>query len=64
MPKHRALVFLGHILESASPDERSRFLRRRVPPPVRLLYLLIGRRAFTRETAVLRAALAEPSRTA
>ena len=64
MPKHRALVFLGHILESASPDERSRFLRRRVPPPVRLFYRLIGRRAFSRETAALRAALAAPSRTA
>jgi hemerythrin-like domain-containing protein len=64
MPKRSALVFLGHILESASPAERSRFLRRRVPPPVRLLYRLIGRRAFTRETATLRAALAAPSRTA
>jgi len=64
MPKRRALVFLGHILESASPGEQSRFLRRRVPPPVRLLYRLIGRRAFTRETAALRAALAAPSRTA
>jgi len=64
MPKRRALVFLGHILESASPGEQSQFLRRRVPPPVRLLYRLIGRRAFTRETAALRAALAAPSRTA
>lgn len=63
MPKRRALVFLGHILESASPDEGSRFLRRRVPPAVRLLYRLVGRRAFTRETAALRAALAAPSRT-
>jgi hemerythrin-like domain-containing protein len=57
MPKRRALVFLGHILESASPAERSRFLNR-VPPPVRLLYQLIGRRAFARETAALRAGLA------
>jgi hemerythrin-like domain-containing protein len=56
MSKRRALVFLGHILESASPAERSRFLRR-VPPPVRLLYRLIGRRAFTRETTALRAGL-------
>jgi iron-sulfur cluster repair protein YtfE (RIC family) len=64
MPKRRALVFLGHILESASPEEGCRFLRRRVPPPVRLLYRLIGRRAFTRETAALRAAPAAPSRTA
>lgn len=63
MPKRRALVFLGHILESASPAERSRFLRR-VPPPVRLLYRLIGRRAFTRETATLRAGLADPSHAA
>jgi len=60
MPKRRALVFLGYILESASPAERSRFLRR-VPPPVRLLYRLIGRRMFMRETAALRAGRAEPS---
>jgi hemerythrin-like domain-containing protein len=65
MPKRRALVFLGHILESASPAERSRFLGRRVPPPVRLLYRLTGRRAFTRETAALRAGLApDPSHAA
>jgi hemerythrin-like domain-containing protein len=63
MPKRRALVFLGHILESASPAERSRFLHR-VPPPVRLLYRLIGRRAFQRETAALRAGLPQPSRAA
>jgi hemerythrin-like domain-containing protein len=63
MPKRRALVFLGHILESASPAERSRFLRR-VPPPVRLLYRLTGRRAFARETAALRAGLADPSHAA
>ncbi len=60
MPKRRALVFLGHILASASPEERTPFLRRRVPPPVRLAYRLIGHRAFTRETAVLRARLREP----
>jgi hemerythrin-like domain-containing protein len=63
MPKRRALVFLGHILESASPDERSRFLLKRVPPPVRLLYRLIGRRAFTHETAALRAALPHSMKT-
>lgn len=56
MPKRRALVFLGHILSSASPAEQDRFMRR-VPPPVRLTYRLVGRRAFTRETAVLRAGL-------
>lgn len=64
MPKRRALVFLGHILASASPEERVRFLRRRVPPPVRLAYRLIGRRAFARETAALRAGLPEPMPTA
>jgi len=37
---------------------------RRVPPPVRLLYRWIGRRAYTRETAALRAGLPEPSPTA
>jgi hypothetical protein len=63
MPKRRALVFLGRILESASPAERSRFLGR-VPPPVRLLYRLTGRRAFARETAALRAGLADPSHAA
>ncbi len=63
MPRRRALVFLGHILESASPAERSRFLRR-VPPPARLLYRLIGRPAFRRETAALRAGLADPSHAA
>jgi hemerythrin-like domain-containing protein len=60
MPKRRGLVFLGHILESASPAERSRFLRR-VPPPARLLYRLIGRPAHRRETTALRSCLAEPS---
>jgi len=60
MPKLRALVFLGHILESASPAEQSRFLRR-VPPPVRLFYRLIGKRAFRRETGALRAGLPAPS---
>lgn len=59
MPKRRALVFLGHILESASPPERARFLRR-VPPPVRMAYRLIGQRAFIRETTALRAGLEQP----
>ena len=63
MPKRRALVFLGHILESASPAERSRFLRR-VPPPVRVLYRLTGICAFTRDTAALRVGLANPSHAA
>jgi len=63
MPKRRALVFLGHILESASPAEWSRFLRR-VPPPVRVLYRLTGIRAFTRDTAALRVGLANPSHAA
>src|ERR1700722_12506889 len=60
MPKRRALVFLGHILSSASPAEQTRFLHR-VPPKVRLAYRLIGHRAFTRETAALRAGLPAPS---
>jgi hemerythrin-like domain-containing protein len=60
MPKRRALVFLGYILEGASAEERSRFLRR-VPPPVRLLYRLVGRRAYARESAALRSGFPEPA---
>lgn len=56
IPKSRRLVFLGYILESADPAERSWFLTR-VPAPARILYKLIGRRSYARETASLRAGL-------
>ena len=41
-PKRR-LVILGHILEETDESERARFLRK-VPPPARLAYRLVGRR--------------------
>jgi hemerythrin-like domain-containing protein len=53
VPGKRRLVILGHILEEADPVERARFLRR-VPPPARLAFKLIGRRQHERETAALR----------
>jgi hemerythrin-like domain-containing protein len=56
MPKSRALVFLAHILEDASDDEAHAFLVH-VPPPVRLLYRLIGKPKQRREVAVQRAGL-------
>ena len=53
MPKSRALVFLGHILEDADADERTRFLQR-VPGPLRVLFKVRGHRVHARETAYLR----------
>lgn len=50
------------VLSSASPPEQARFLRH-VPRPVRLAYRLIGHRAYTRETAALRAGLPTPAPT-
>lgn len=59
MPKSRALVFLGHILEEADEDERTRFLHK-VPPPVRLLFKVRGRHVHSRETAYLRSSVPLP----
>jgi hemerythrin-like domain-containing protein len=57
MPKNRLLVFLGHILEEATPGERIEFLAK-LPMPARAGYRLIGQRRFQREVAELRAPLA------
>ncbi|MGW4243862.1 hemerythrin domain-containing protein [Nocardia sp. NPDC004722] len=61
LPKRRALVFLGHILEEADPTERVTFLAD-IPAPVRLLYRFLGAPAHARETRVLRRDL-DPSLT-
>ncbi|MGK5678638.1 hemerythrin domain-containing protein [Actinoplanes sp. URMC 104] len=54
IPKGRmALVFLGAILEEATPDERRRFLAE-LPLPARLLWRLAGERTYARSTAALR----------
>jgi hemerythrin-like domain-containing protein len=49
MPRARLIVFLGHILADADPDERVAFLRH-VPLPGRLAYRLVGARRFAAET--------------
>jgi hemerythrin-like domain-containing protein len=53
IPGKRRLVILGHILEEADDAERVSFLRK-VPPPARLAFKLIGRRQHARETADIR----------
>jgi hemerythrin-like domain-containing protein len=57
MSKGRLLVFLGHILEDASPSERTTFLGH-VPLPGRLGYRLVGRKKHRSEVALLRRDLA------
>lgn len=48
MPKGaKGFVILGAILEDATPTERARFLAL-LPPPVRLLYKLVGARVYRR----------------
>jgi hemerythrin-like domain-containing protein len=51
--KPRLLVFLGYILEEASPEERTEFMKK-VPPPARLAYSVIGRRRYKKESTALR----------
>lgn len=58
IPKSRLLVFLGYILEDATPDERTEFLGNHVPLPGRVSYRLIGRRKYEREASTLRRDLA------
>ena len=43
--KKKRLIFLGMILEDASPDEERVFLSR-MPAPVRLLWKVVGRRQY------------------
>ncbi len=55
MPKSRLLVFLGYILEEATPEETVVFLHK-IPVPGRIAYRLVGRRRYQREVARLRVA--------
>jgi hypothetical protein len=50
IPKDRMLIQLGTILESVAPEHRERFWKE-LPPPVRLLYRLVGKRQYERERA-------------
>jgi len=56
IPPKRRLVFLGHILEEASPQERALFLRH-VPAPARLAFRLFGAKQHRSEIARLRGPL-------
>jgi hemerythrin-like domain-containing protein len=50
IPGKRRLVILGHMLQETDDAERQRFMRR-VPPPARLAFTLVGRRQHAREAA-------------
>ena len=63
VPGRRRLVILGHILLETDEAERSRFLRK-VPPPARLAFSLIGRRQHARESAAIHGRAAWAARTA
>ena len=58
--KSRLLVFLGHLLEDATPAERTAFLTH-VPLPGRIAFRLIGQRQHRREVGALRAGLQIPT---
>lgn len=60
-PPQRRMVLLGHVLEEADDDERREMLRG-MPLPVRLLYLLVGRRKFAKDVATIRVAAASSAR--
>ena len=63
VPGRRRLVILGHILLETDEAERSRFLRK-VPPPARLAFSLIGWRQHARESAAIHGRAARAARTA
>lgn len=52
IPVSRRLAVLGHILQESDEAERRRFLKR-VPPPARLAFTLIGRRQHAREASAI-----------
>lgn len=43
--KRKRMLFLGMILEDASPDEQRTFLAE-LPPPIRILWKLVGRKLY------------------
>ncbi len=47
IPKERRLVFLGYMLNSATEEQRA-LLFSLLPPPARLMWRVVGRRAFGR----------------
>jgi hypothetical protein len=64
IPKARLLVLLGALLEDATEDERTAFLKK-IPLPGRLMYRLVGIRRYNQHRALLRRDIVgEPSHTA
>ncbi|NYH91270.1 hemerythrin domain-containing protein [Actinopolymorpha rutila] len=61
LPKRRRLVFLGHVLEDATPAEQEAFLAA-FPRSASLAYRLYGRPAYRKETTALRTSLASGTR--
>lgn len=59
IPKDRLFVFLGHMLEETTPGERMHMLRN-LPVPARVLYQVVGKRQYKRETAAVRADITLP----
>jgi hemerythrin-like domain-containing protein len=54
IPKNKlALVFVGAILEEATPQERTRFLAQ-LPAPARLLWRLVGSRTYAKSRDSIR----------
>ncbi|WP_432937742.1 hemerythrin domain-containing protein [Kribbella sp. CA-253562] len=51
--KRKRLLFLGAILEQASPDEQREFMGE-LPPPVRVLWKVVGGRAYYNYTRLIR----------
>jgi iron-sulfur cluster repair protein YtfE (RIC family) len=48
MPKSRQLVYVGFLLQANTPERGREFLAH-MPAPVRVLWALVGRRAFARD---------------
>lgn len=54
-PKSKLMLFLGSLLEEATPAEAALMLGK-LPAPARLIWRLVGRRAYTRRIKAVRAA--------
>jgi iron-sulfur cluster repair protein YtfE (RIC family) len=55
-PKDKLLLFLGALLEEATPEERAHMLGN-VPLPARIVWWVYGRRKYAREVGRLRSVL-------
>jgi hemerythrin-like domain-containing protein len=56
-PKNKILLYLGSILEEATPEERAAMLAN-LPAPARALWHLVGRHQYARRIARIRAGVA------